>query len=251
MVPIASGSQHRQPGFGTHSFMPGAASAAPFSSYGEPSGSSAQPQNFAIASSSRHVAQEPAPGSASQVASSSRNTLPPAGSSAVQYEATHASEAIDTGKMNSQVKNALNKFFDKIDMEMFEALTVEKRAEIVDNFTPDQKLRSATLQNLRSDIRTALRKLDLLPLGTPRSDAERPADELAALAKITAYYKKSYLRGFMNDLRKYGSSITLFEQMTAEQRQVHIDRYLLRKSDETKAALKNALKTLGLSGTGQ
>ncbi|MBN3829958.1 hypothetical protein G3O00_41315 [Burkholderia sp. Ac-20384] len=55
MVPIASGSQHRQPGFGTHPYMPEATSVAPFFHYGEPSGSSAQPPDFAIPSSSRNV----------------------------------------------------------------------------------------------------------------------------------------------------------------------------------------------------
>ncbi|MBN3828979.1 hypothetical protein G3O00_36055 [Burkholderia sp. Ac-20384] len=258
MVPIASGSQHRQPGFGTHSFMPGAASAAPFSSYGEPSGSSAQPRDFAIASSSRHVAQEPAPGSASQVASSSRNTLPPADPSAIPSLAASASNTTVSRKLSKThtSTSVLYTLFSHIREEDFIALSPAARQEYVENFTPSAKLstrgsKENSLKQLRSQIQTALRKLDLLPLARPSSNADRPENENAALEKIANVGQRGTLGAFMTDLRIHHSSFSEFELMTPEARKVHVDRYLLNKSRFSSARLTNALKELGLSGTGQ
>ncbi|MBN3827217.1 hypothetical protein G3O00_26840 [Burkholderia sp. Ac-20384] len=232
MVPIASGSQHTD-------------DSAPLSR-------NAEPRNFTPIAYSGVALR---PRSPSPVASSSRNTLPLAGSSAAQSQATHASDATASGPMSQQVKSALNIFFRDYPRAGFETLSLEKRKEIVDNFTPSRtshKVRPTYLPNLRHQIRTALRKEGLLPPSTiPRSNAERPADEQAALEKITLENRKVILGGFMSDLRKQGSSITLFEHMTPEQRQIHIDNYLLGKGTTLKKGLPNVLKELGLSGTGQ
>ncbi|WP_206146371.1 hypothetical protein, partial [Burkholderia sp. Ac-20384] len=225
------------------------------SSYGEPSGSSAQPQDFATPSSRQHVAQRPVRDSPQPIASSSRNTLPLAGSSAVQSQATYASDATGSRQTYQEHTSALNIFFRDKPRAGFETLSVEKKLETVNNFTPSQKRQNVSptyLPNLRHQIRTALRKQGLLPPSTiPRSNAERPADERAALEMITLENRKVILGGFMSDLRKHGSSITLFKRMTPEQRQFHIDRYLLNKGTTLKNGLPNVLKELGQSGTEQ
>ncbi|MBN3829599.1 hypothetical protein G3O00_39310 [Burkholderia sp. Ac-20384] len=153
-------------------------------------------------------------------------------------------------------RSILRTLFSHIREEDFIALSPAARQEYVENFTPSAKLsirgsRVTTRRKLRNQIQTALRKQGLLPAGIPRSNAERPADEQAALEKITLENRKIILGGFMSDLRKQGSSITLFEHMTPEQRQIHIDNYLLRKGTTIKNGLPNVLKELGLSGTGQ
>ncbi|MBN3830036.1 hypothetical protein G3O00_41725 [Burkholderia sp. Ac-20384] len=255
-LPIASGSQHPQPGFGAHPFMSGAASAAPFSSYGEPSGSSAQPQDFATPSSRQHVAQRPVRDSPQPIASSSRNTLPLAGPSAGQSEATFASTTAASQQLTGTDRSIVNTLFSHIREENFMALSPAERDDYVNNFTPSAQLSiRGTSENsvraLRAQIRVALRKIGLLPKGQRASNVYRLQDEADTLATITHTHGKKALGGFMTDLRQHRSSFGQYKLTTPKERQAHIDRYLLGKSSATKSALKRALRELKLSGTEQ